>query len=105
MSNWAISHPDEQEEQKHFDKVNHPAHYCDGGIEVIDFIKAKNLDFCLGNAVKYLSRCGKKQDFAQIHSKMVSGLSVSPVRRICNRFRLAVFAGTFPVLYKIQNNE
>lgn len=63
MSNWTVPYPDEQEEQKHFDRVNHPAHYCDGGIEVIDFIKAKNLDFCLGNAVKYLSRCGKKQDF------------------------------------------
>lgn len=44
------------------DPVNHPAHYCDGGIEVIDFIKAKNLDFCLGNAVKYISRSGKKHE-------------------------------------------
>lgn len=42
--------------------VNHPPHYTDGGIEVIDFIKAKNLDFCLGNAVKYISRAGKKND-------------------------------------------
>lgn len=44
--------------------VNHPPHYTDGGIEVIDFIKAKNLDFCLGNAVKYISRAGKKGDAA-----------------------------------------
>ena len=44
------------------DMVNHPPHYTDGGIEVIDFIKAKNLDFCLGNAVKYISRSGKKTD-------------------------------------------
>ena len=42
--------------------VNHPPHYTDGGIEVIDYIKAKNLDFCLGNAVKYISRAGKKSD-------------------------------------------
>lgn len=41
--------------------VNHPQHYTDGGIETIDFIEAKNLDFCLGNAVKYISRAGKKE--------------------------------------------
>lgn len=40
--------------------VNHPAHYTDGKIEVIDFIEDKNLGFHLGNAVKYISRAGKK---------------------------------------------
>lgn len=42
------------------DAVNSPAHYADGKIEVIDFIEDKNLDFCLGNAVKYIARAGKK---------------------------------------------
>jgi hypothetical protein len=42
------------------DEVNRPAHYVDGGIETIDFIEAKNLGFNLGNAVKYISRAGKK---------------------------------------------
>jgi hypothetical protein len=42
------------------DNVNHPSHYNDGKIEVIDFIEDKNLGFCLGNAVKYISRAGKK---------------------------------------------
>lgn len=42
------------------DAVNHPAHYTDGKIEVIDFIEDKGLGFCLGNAVKYISRAGKK---------------------------------------------
>lgn len=40
--------------------VNHPNHYTDGGIETIDFIEAKNLPYHLGNAVKYISRAGKK---------------------------------------------
>jgi hypothetical protein len=44
------------------DMVNNPAHYKDGGIETIDFIEAKNLDFHLGNCVKYISRAGKKGD-------------------------------------------
>jgi len=42
------------------DMVNHPAHYTDGGIEVIDFIEAKRLGYHLGNVVKYICRAGKK---------------------------------------------
>lgn len=42
------------------DPVNHPAHYKVGGIETIDFIEAKELDYHLGNAVKYISRAGHK---------------------------------------------
>lgn len=42
--------------------VNHPAHY--GGetnpYEAIKVIEAWELDFCLGNTVKYISRAGKK---------------------------------------------
>ena len=40
--------------------VNHPDHYTDGGIETIDFIEAKELRCHLGNAVKNISRAGKK---------------------------------------------
>ena len=43
-----------------YDNVNHPAHYTDGSIEVIDFIEDKKLGYHLGNAVKYISRAGKK---------------------------------------------
>lgn len=42
------------------DPVFHPAHYTDGKIEVIDFIDDKKLNYCLGNAVKYISRAEKK---------------------------------------------
>jgi hypothetical protein len=42
------------------DPVNRPAHYTDGKIEVIDYIEDKGLGFCLGNAIKYISRAGKK---------------------------------------------
>lgn len=42
------------------DNVNHPAHYTDGNIEVIDFIEDKKLGYHLGNAVKYIARAGKK---------------------------------------------
>lgn len=49
--------------------INHPDHYLQStGFEVIDVIEAWQLDFCLGNAVKYIARAGlkdpskKKQD-------------------------------------------
>lgn len=53
------------------DNVNHPAHYCDGGIETIDFIEAKKLDYHLGNAVKYISRAGKKLDAVEDIEKAI----------------------------------
>lgn len=42
------------------DLVNHPPHYKAGGIEVIDFIEAKGLNYRLGNVVKYVARAGLK---------------------------------------------
>ena len=44
------------------DLVNHPPHYKTGGVETIDFIEAKDLNYRLGNVVKYVSRAGKKGD-------------------------------------------
>ena len=47
--------------------VDHPAHY--GGNSIYDTIKvidAWKLDFCLGNAVKYISRAGKKNPDKEI---------------------------------------
>ena len=42
------------------DPVNHPSHYTDTKIEVMDYIEDKGFNFALGNAVKYISRAGKK---------------------------------------------
>lgn len=44
------------------DPVNHPPHYRTGGVETIDFIEAKDLNYRLGNVVKYVSRAGRKGD-------------------------------------------
>lgn len=48
------------------DMVNHPPHYtngprhsvCGSAIEVIDI--TEDFNFCLGNALKYIMRAGKK---------------------------------------------
>lgn len=42
------------------DAVNHPDHYKVGGIETIDFIEAKKLNYHLGNVVKYVARADHK---------------------------------------------
>ena len=42
------------------DPINSPPHYTKGGIETIDFIEAKDLNYRLGNVIKYVSRAGKK---------------------------------------------
>ena len=51
---------------KQSDPVNSPTHYTSGGIETIDFIEAKKLNFHMGNAVKYISRAGKKDPLKYI---------------------------------------
>jgi len=46
----------------HTDMVNEPPHYKIGGVETIDFIEAKKLDYNLGNVVKYITRADHKGD-------------------------------------------
>ena len=38
------------------DSVNHPSHYNQGNIEVIDAIDDWKLNFALGNVVKYVAQ-------------------------------------------------
>ena len=46
--------------------INHPSYYCSGGIEVLDYILAKDMDFLLGQVCKYISRSGKKNPDKEI---------------------------------------
>ena len=52
------------------DLINSPAHYATGKIEVIEFLEDKfsghRFGFHLANAVKYLSRAGKKDGEADL---------------------------------------
>ena len=47
-------------------RIEHPSHYTQGKIEVIDFIEDQKLDFRLANAVKYICRAGKKDPLAEV---------------------------------------
>ena len=49
------------------EQVNHPSHYggSDNPYETIKVVEAWELDFHLGNVVKYISRAGKKDDELQ----------------------------------------
>ena len=44
------------------DLVNHPPHYCFGGVEVLDAIEAWQLGYHEGNVVKYVARARHKGD-------------------------------------------
>ena len=57
------------------DAIN-PDHYKVGGMETIDYLQAKLspeefAGFCRGNALKYLSRAGHKDDAAQEYRKAI----------------------------------
>lgn len=45
-----------------YESVNQPLHYAskEGSFTAIDVIEAWKLDFCRGNAIKYLLRAGGK---------------------------------------------
>lgn len=43
------------------DNINHPKHYEDAGYLVQPIDVTQELPFCLGNAVKYIARAGKKK--------------------------------------------
>jgi hypothetical protein len=58
------------------DMVNHPPHYTSGGIETIDYIKAKMspdeyIGYLRGNILKYTSRIGLKGDPVEDSGKIV----------------------------------
>jgi len=55
-----VRRPKHRLQATEIDPVNHPPHYKAGGFETIDFIEAKDLNYRLGNVVKYVSRAGKK---------------------------------------------
>jgi hypothetical protein len=42
------------------DQINHPEHYQASGIEAIDVIEGFDLNFNLGNVIKYILRADKK---------------------------------------------
>lgn len=66
VAEWEIepvlSKAETEETKRTDDPVNHPSHYTDGKYECIDFIESQgyNKDGYLFNAVKYISRAGKK---------------------------------------------
>lgn len=51
--------------------VDHPQHYQGHNFEVIDIIDDYNLGFNLGNAIKYILRAGKKDDYCQDLNKAI----------------------------------
>ena len=70
---------------KQYDVVNNPSHYTDSKIEVIDYIEDKNLGFCLGNVIKYVSRAGKKVDSDNIIYELDKCIKLNKARWYANQ--------------------
>lgn len=75
-----------KEETSEFDNVKKPAHYNSGKYEIIDVIESvlnglKSImpfqAYCLGNALKYISRAGLKGDFTEDIQKAIMYLKWS----------------------------
>lgn len=69
--------------------VEHPQHYggADNLYEAIKVIEAWQLGFCLGNAVKYIARAGKKlppslfEQSTAVHEKIVREATVRDLEK------------------------
>ncbi len=61
--------------------VDHPTHYNVGRIEVIDAIESWELNFSMGNAVKYIARADHKGNPVEDLRKAVWYLNREIVRR------------------------
>ena len=63
---------DELELEKENETVNHPAHYCQGGVECIDALEAATTGLqgieavCTANAIKYLWRQSRKNSIEDL---------------------------------------
>ena len=79
-NNTILSDPEEKivvngqdvpKDEKYNDSVNHPSHYMGNGIESIEVIEGFDLNYHLGNSVKYILRAGKKDDKKQDLEKAI----------------------------------
>ena len=62
--------------------IEHPRHYNQGKIEVIDFIEDQALGFHLGNVIKYLCRSAHKNNTLEDLNKARWYLDREIARRI-----------------------
>ena len=60
INNSALIASSERRVGERREEINHPYHYNQGSIEVIDAIEDWKLGFNLGNAVKYIARAKAK---------------------------------------------
>lgn len=65
-SEYSPKRVEESESQPQYDIIGKPSHYTEGRkYEPKDVIRDWGLNFNLGNAVKYISRAGRKDDILQ----------------------------------------
>jgi hypothetical protein len=84
------------------DNVKTPDHYTAGGIETIDFIRAKLgagfPSYCIGNVIKYVSRYDKKgapeEDLKK--ARMYLDWAIEAIEQESGRAEVAKFLRSLP---------
>lgn len=70
--------------QKQVTKINHPFHYNKGEFEAIDVIEDWDLNFNVGNAIKYIARAPYKNNRIEDYEKAIWYLQ-REIQRIQNK--------------------
>jgi len=66
------------------DPVEHPAHYCRNGVELIDIIDS--LPYCRGAAMKYIYRAGVKDKAKEVEDlRKAAWMIEREIKRITSR--------------------
>lgn len=68
-----------------YDPVTNPSHYCEGRTyEPRKVIQDWGLNFCLGNAIKYIARSGRKNDTIEDLKKAIQYIEFEIEERLTN---------------------
>ena len=80
------------------DDIKQPSHYTTGKIETWDYIRDQELGYHLGNAVKYISRAGKKPyDGLSLQQAYIKDLKKAITYLENELYHASSFVGTFHV--------
>lgn len=70
---------------ENYEMVDHPKHYNPGVYEAINVIEAYDLNFSLGNAIKYILRTAKGKPDASLDEKFKAAEDLRKAAWYCNR--------------------
>ena len=93
------------------DNVNHPSHYADKEIEVIDYIRdtldcTEFVGYCIGNVLKYTSRWRKKGGLEDLEkAKVYLDWAIQRQQHVVVKSEDVWFEGSDGKIYTVRNEN